>query len=85
MPYSRLGIASNPGAVASIMARQARAAQRAARLAPVIMELRANGAASLSQLAAGLEAKAIPAPRGGRWARSQVKRLLQRIEAPARS
>jgi Recombinase len=55
---------------------QAKAQGRAADLAPVIEELRAAGAASLRQIAAGLNAKGITAARGGLWSREQVRRVL---------
>jgi DNA invertase Pin-like site-specific DNA recombinase len=56
---------------------KARAASRAADLAPIIEELRAAGAASLSAIAAGLNEKGIPTPRSrGGWTATQVGRLL---------
>lgn len=55
------------------------ASHRAADLKPVVEELRAAGAASLRELAAGLNARRIPAARGGAWSPVQVKRILERI------
>jgi len=56
---------------------KARAASRAADLAPIIEELRTAGAVTLSARAAGLNEKGIPTPRSGsRWSATQVGRLL---------
>jgi hypothetical protein len=68
------------GAAASVAVRKERAANRAARLAPVIAELRQAGAATLKALAAGLNRQNIPAPRGGTWSGTQVRQLLAQIE-----
>ena len=58
-------------------ARQAqRAGERAQDLAPVIAVVRADGAASLRQIAGALDARGIPAARGGRWSAGQVRRVL---------
>lgn len=60
----------------------ARAAARAADLAPTIAELQAAGAVSLRAIADGLNAKRIPTARGdGEWTAVQVKRVLERIDA----
>jgi DNA invertase Pin-like site-specific DNA recombinase len=57
------------------------AADRAANaLAPVLAELRAAGAVSLHQLAAGLTARGVQTPRGGAWTATAVKRALARVE-----
>jgi DNA invertase Pin-like site-specific DNA recombinase len=64
------------GTWASVAARQARAQQRAADLAPTIAELRQGGASSLRDLARGLNERSIPAPRGGEWTSAQVRRVL---------
>jgi DNA invertase Pin-like site-specific DNA recombinase len=50
------------------------AAFRAADLRPIIADLRASGASTLSALVAGLNARGIPTPRSGRWSATQVKR-----------
>jgi DNA invertase Pin-like site-specific DNA recombinase len=71
--------AKDGNAVSAAM-RQAKAADRAAGIAPVVEELRADGAVTLAQLAAGLDGMDIPAPRGGKWAPVQVSRLLKQIE-----
>jgi DNA invertase Pin-like site-specific DNA recombinase len=59
----------------SIVVRQKAAKQRAADIAPIIAELRAQGAASLRQIALGLNARGVPAARGGKWSAVQVARL----------
>ena len=52
----------------SAAARQRRAWARAADIAPPIAELQADGATSLREIAAGLNAKDIPTARGeGAW------------------
>lgn len=58
----------------SIQVRQAQAAARASDMAPLIHEIRAKGA-SLRRIAAELNAKGIPAPRGGLWTAASVSRL----------
>lgn len=61
-------------AARAIQAR--RVADRARDLAPVLADLRREGALSLGQLAAGLNDRGIPAARGGRWSAVQVSRVL---------
>jgi DNA invertase Pin-like site-specific DNA recombinase len=73
-----LPVIGDKGRIASLATRQARAQSRVADLAPVIEELRAAGAVSLRQIAAGLNAKGITAARGGLWSREQVRRVLER-------
>jgi len=67
------------GHVASLTTRQARARSRAFDLAPVIDELKASGAVSLRQIAAGLNAKGIKAARGGKWSAFQVQRMMDHL------
>jgi len=43
---------------------------------PVVAEIKATGRASLRAVAAGLDARGIPAPRGGAWTAPAVMRLL---------
>jgi DNA invertase Pin-like site-specific DNA recombinase len=61
------------------LARTAEAEKRAATLVlPVIHELRAGGAVSLRQIAAGLNEKNVATPRGGgEWSAVQVQRALR--------
>lgn len=58
-------------------ARTRRSAARAADLAPILAEVRAAGAVSLRQVAAALNARGIPAARGGAWTATQVRRVSQ--------
>lgn len=68
------------GAPAGLAARQAKAAGRAADLAPVIAELRAEGVTSLAGLAIALTSRGIPTSRGAeRWSASQVSRLMRGV------
>jgi DNA invertase Pin-like site-specific DNA recombinase len=66
------------GRTVSLAKRQDKAARRATDLVPIIAELKASGAASLGQIAAGLNARGIRTPRGGEWSAVQVKRVLDR-------
>lgn len=60
------------------LARTDEAEKRAATLVlPVIHELQAAGAASLRQIAAGLNHRNITTPRGGDWSPVQVQRALR--------
>jgi hypothetical protein len=52
---------------------------RAADLRPIITDVRASGASSLRQIAAGLNRRGIPTARGGAWSAVQVKRVLERV------
>ncbi|MEH3143913.1 MAG: recombinase family protein [Methylobacterium frigidaeris] len=55
---------------------------RAADLAPIIAEVRREGARSLRQIAEALNARGIPAARGGTWSAMQVQRTLGRLAIP---
>jgi DNA invertase Pin-like site-specific DNA recombinase len=60
---------------------QARADAKAADIAPIIAELRAAGVTSRTGIAAGLNDKGIPTPRGnGEWTATQVSRVLERLD-----
>jgi DNA invertase Pin-like site-specific DNA recombinase len=68
----------NPkGVKASARVRRAKASKRAADLLPTIEEIRADGASSLREIAAALNERGIPAPRGGEWQAVQVQRVLR--------
>ena len=65
-----------------LTAKAARAAGRAASQAEAdarAAELQAAGCVSLRALADGLDARRIPTAKGGKWAPTQVMRLLERI------
>ena len=66
------------GRVLGRAAKTERARARAVDLKPILADLRASGAASLRAMAAGLNARGIPAARGGTWSAVQVKRVLER-------
>jgi hypothetical protein len=57
---------------AAVWPLPARAQPGAGDLASTISELRAAGCESLGALAAGLNERGIPAPRGGEWSSVQV-------------
>lgn len=56
------------------------ATARATDLAPIVKELQAAGATSLQAIADGLNDRRIPTAQGGQWSRTQVSRVLARIE-----
>jgi recombinase len=67
---------------AGLVARQTRANQKAADLAPIIAELRAAGITSLTGIAGALNERGIPTARGSSpWYHAQVRRLLARVKA----
>src|ERR1700710_1975132 len=63
------------GQVRSRARQTRRAAEREQDLAPVIAAVRAEGAVSLRQIATALNARGIPAARGGAWSATQGRRL----------
>ena len=77
-PANLTNAARGLGRIASAKVRQARAAQRAADLAPDIAELRKGGASSFSALARGLNDRGTPTARGhvGKWSAAQVRRVV---------
>jgi hypothetical protein len=61
-------------------ARQARADERAAKLAPLINALQAAGITSLKGIAKALSERGVPTPWGGhQWQAVQVSRVLARL------
>lgn len=67
------------GTKASASVRALHADQRARDVLPIIDDLRLGGATSLSSIAAGLNEKGVPAPRGGEWTPTTVRRLFARV------
>jgi DNA invertase Pin-like site-specific DNA recombinase len=63
-------------------ANAAKAQARASDLADTVKELQAAGSKSLRAIADGLDARGIPAARGGKWSAVQVSRLLARLPGP---
>lgn len=80
-PTHHLAAQASRAALASTSVRSDKAGHRAEDVARDIAELRAAGASSLRALAAGLDARGIPTPRGAAWTATAVKRVLARIEA----
>jgi DNA invertase Pin-like site-specific DNA recombinase len=72
------GVSPDKAAVeASVLIRQASAKARAADLAPVIAQLRAEGVTSLGSLAKALTERGIPTARGeAKWSPVQVSRVM---------
>ena len=69
---------ASKGNLESIKVRSGKAVKRANDLRPVISAIRSEGGTSLRQIAAALNGKGIPGPRGGSWSATQVSRILQR-------
>jgi DNA invertase Pin-like site-specific DNA recombinase len=67
----------------SALVRSETAQRRAADLLPVIEALRAEGAQSLRQIAAGLNQRGILTARGGEWSPAQVMRIMEHSTATA--
>lgn len=67
------------GNVAAVEAVKEAARNRAQDLAGEVAAIRAGGAASLREIAQGLNERHITTPRGGAWHPSGVKRLLERL------
>jgi hypothetical protein len=61
-------------------ANAAIARARASDLSATVRELQAAGCESLGAIAEGLDARGIPAARGGKWSAVQVSRLLARLD-----
>ena len=64
------------GPAASAKVRVRASQERAAKVLRQIEAIKASGAVSLREVAAGLNAAGITTPRGGPWGASQVKRIL---------
>jgi DNA invertase Pin-like site-specific DNA recombinase len=68
------------GTEASVRVRTARATDRARDLGPIIKAIREEGATSLRQIAAGLNARGITAARGGPWSAMAVSLVLAKLD-----
>lgn len=79
-PNSNIREYQRQGHEIGLRVRRAAARQRAEDLAPAIEAIRAEGHLSLRQIAAEMNRRAIPAPRGGEWTSTQVQRTLQAKE-----
>ncbi len=77
----KLHLVRDAGRAAGIAVRQARASGRAVDLAPIIAELRAEGSTTLAALADGLNARGIPAAKGGVWTAMQISRVIKAVSA----
>lgn len=71
------------GQEAATAAVKAKADARAADLAQVLQGLQAKGVTSLNGMAQRLNEQGIPTARGGSWTPTAVKRVLERVAAPA--
>ncbi|TDR95471.1 DNA invertase Pin-like site-specific DNA recombinase [Enterovirga rhinocerotis] len=78
-------IATEDARARSLASRKAAADNRASDLRSAIQAIEEEGATSLRQIAEGLNARAICAPRGGAWSPSQVRSLKLRLEGPTKT
>lgn len=76
-----LSSVSEQGRIAGLRVRQNHASKRGADLMVMIEELRSEGAVSLRQIAAGLNARNIGTARCGQWSAVQVQRVLYKARA----
>jgi hypothetical protein len=67
----------------AVETKKAAAAAHAADLASLIRDIREAGATSLRDIVSELNAREVPAARGGTWSAAQVSRLLQGIQGSA--
>jgi DNA invertase Pin-like site-specific DNA recombinase len=74
----KLGKQQRAGSARGVAAKVAEADARAAYIAPVLAEMKAAGTVSLHAIARGLNARGIPAVRGGEWSAVQVRRVMAR-------
>jgi hypothetical protein len=73
-------VAGNLGSLAQgTRTRIQRAAKRAADLAPIIQAIKDEGITGTTGIAAALNARGVPAARGGQWRAIQVRRVLARF------
>ena len=72
----RMASMAAKGTQVSAMVRRESASKRRDDLLPVIADLKANGAASLRAIAAGLNAAGLTTARGGEWTATQVQRVM---------
>jgi DNA invertase Pin-like site-specific DNA recombinase len=72
---------AHKGNRASAKLRSEKAQRRAADLLPVIAAIKAEGAVSLRQIAAGLNQRGFESARGGEFSAVQVSRLAEHAEA----
>jgi DNA invertase Pin-like site-specific DNA recombinase len=75
------GLIYKKGNRASAKVRSENAKNRASDLLPVIDAIKAEGAASLRQIADGLNQRGITTPRDGQWSAVQVARVLEHAGA----
>lgn len=64
--------------MAGVAARQRKAADQDAALRPIIAEVRAAGAVTLSEIARALTRRGVATLRGGKWSATQVRRVQDR-------
>lgn len=76
---SRALLRAKTGNSASLAEIQARADDRAHDLRPIVEDLRRQGMESLGKLSEALNDRGLLTPRGGRWHKSSVRLLLQRM------
>lgn len=73
--------ARRKGSLSSAAVRARKANLRARDLKPLIDQLSNQGCHQISELALALNARGVPASRGGRWSATQVARLVDRLRS----
>jgi DNA invertase Pin-like site-specific DNA recombinase len=68
------------GTQVSVLVRRTNSLARAQDLAPILAEITGDLRKSLSDIANALNARHIPAPRGGDWKAVQVQRIIKLLE-----
>jgi hypothetical protein len=80
-PVALIKASANRRWAIGIEANAARAKKRDVDLEPVIRAIHGDGKTLLRQIAAELNKRRIPTPRGGLWSTAQVSHVLSRIAA----
>jgi len=74
---AKLSVYPHAAGRAAAEARTARANENARKLAPIIKAIQAQGITTLNGIAAALNGRRVPTPRGGgKWEATQVRRLV---------
>ena len=75
-PQHLTDAARQQGTSESAKVRKAKAQSRASDYIPIIETIKADGITTLAAIADAMNLRNVPAPRGGRWQATQVKRVI---------
>lgn len=75
-PQHLTDAARQQGTIESAKVRKAKAQSRASDYIPIIETIKADGITTLAAIADAMNLRNVPAPRGGRWQATQVKRVI---------